>query len=64
MRKHATEDVFEPALTLCGADVERVLVDNAAPDCGRCKRVIRSRCSVHNCTRCKACPRALNIGAR
>jgi hypothetical protein len=60
MRKHATEDVFEPERTLCGLGVAAVKVDNCDPTCKRCRRVIRSRCAAHNSSRCKGCPR---IGA-
>lgn len=63
MRKHATEHVTKPDRTLCGEAVDEVAVDNAAPDCRRCRRVIRSRCSRHNLARCKVCPRSTNIGA-
>lgn len=56
MRTHATEDVHDPQKTLCGAAVTKVHVNNHDPDCGRCIRVIRSRCFDHNVARCKVCP--------
>ncbi len=58
LKRHATEDAIKPDRTLCGETIlERpcLKIDNADPDCGRCLRVIRSRCDTHNVRRCRMC---------
>lgn len=52
---HATEDELDPDRTLCGLALPRP-IDNAAPTCKRCKRVIAARCYDHNVKGCKVCP--------
>lgn len=61
MKRHATEDVKDPERTLCGEPASTHTIDNADPDCARCMRVIKSRCSLHNRKRCTRCPRATRI---
>lgn len=55
MRKHATEHVIGPTVTLCGEPIANRSINNNDPDCKRCLRVIRSRCFKHNVKRCKVC---------
>jgi hypothetical protein len=59
---HATEDDDGPR-TLCGRPRAELAIDNAAPTCATCRRVIRSRCSDHGVRNCRVCPPGWRIGA-
>lgn len=52
IRRHATEDADNADRTLCGRPTTGHQVDNSAPDCRGCIRVINSRCFKHNVPRC------------
>jgi hypothetical protein len=62
MKRHATEDTDDPTATLCGRPSEAAAIDNAAPTCRTCRKVIQSRCFAHNVSRCRVCPVEQRIG--